>query len=480
MVESLKKFEKGSFEKLPEDFWFKIAKELYEKSGKIPDPLQIKAHAIIEALKIPFGEYSPIEINKEGGRINLEKDKTIGEFLINHPGVWIEKNVFSLDPRDIYPDGLPKEVEKLLDPLTREIFEIEWQHQKWIKDNFGETEDENKVDCPIHYFRLPGGIDLILKGYIHQREWQKIHGKFLKKINKNAKVVCIEGQLDYPYGKSIPYYYELKGRNGVYDALIKETIEEGFDGFFTEVDARDVSKIAMDNILIITRKKIEVVFPFLPEDFFKNYYKYLITQQPSLKEEIKNYYELKKYLKLLSTTEEGIVSRREKILKNYKIYFSFPYITKEGRTSYLPTYLELGQTLFSDALAAIRLHLIGKLMVDGYIERGPIIDYQGVGHISSKTFFLKYPGYAMLVVLRTINELWAGKVENLEQIYKVFENPDWSETLKEIVRLIFYKPEKGQLKKVEPDILKIYNLDPQKIIPSDKDIEKIQERLKRR
>jgi hypothetical protein len=80
--------------------------------------------------------------------------------------------------------------------------------------------------------------------------------------------------------------------------------------------------------------------------------------------------------------------------------------------------------------------------------RGPIIDYEGACHLSSKSFFLKYPQYAMEVVLRTINELMAGKVGDLPEIYEVFRNPKRSEIVKEITRLVFKTPEPDPSKSV--------------------------------
>jgi hypothetical protein len=176
--------------------------------------------------------------------------------------------------------------------------------------------------------------------------------------------------------------------------------------------------------------------------------------------------------------------------ENGKIYSNYPYVTKEGKTSFEPTFLELGQYLFSDALAAIKLLLIAKLMADGYLPKGPIIDYEGSGHLSSKSFFLKYPQYAMEVVLRTINELMAGKVESLPEIYEVFRNPNWPEVIKEIVRLVFKTPEPDPSKPVEIgpnqrrlldypiDFLEIYVIDPKAIMPTDEEIKRVIEKLK--
>lgn len=458
-------------QKINEDYWFKIAKRLYQEFSRVPEPIEIRANAIINAFNLPSASYSAIEINKQNNRANPEKDRIIAKYLTNNPGIKIKKGIISLDPRDIYPNGLPRELKEVLDPATRQIFEIEYEHIKSIKEKFGDTKNEYETDRPIHYFRLPGGIDLILRGYTHTKEWQEIHGKFLKEINRRARIICIEGFSDIPYGESIPYYFgQLSEKEkGFYDVLIKDAIKAGFNGFFTEIDARNTSKIKMDHI-------DAQFFPPLPTEFFEKYYDYLITQQPSLIKYIKSPQELEKILKSLSTSYEGILARKKiiQIFQNGKCYTSPSYITKKGEVSFEPTFLELGQLLFSDALAAIKLHLIAKLMTNGYIKKGPIIDYEGAGHLSSKTFFLKYPQYAMIIVLRTINELMAGKVENLPQIYEVFKNPDWTEVVKEIVKLIFYQQTLTGLYKIEY----VYHVDPQ-LIPSDEEIKKIQEKFKK-
>ena len=195
-------------------------------------------------------------------------------------------------------------------------------------------------------------------------------------------------------------------QKGHYDVLMKDAVKAGFNGLFTEIDARDVSRIIMD-------WTDNFIFPALPYDFFEVYFEFLKREHPLLANYIGSPVKLKEVLRLQSTTEEGILGRRRFFYTNGKIYWAYPYVTKEGKTSFEPTFLELGQHLFSDALAAIKLLLIAKLMTDGYLPKGPIIDYEGTGHLSSKSFFLKYPQYAMEVALRTINELMAGKVENL-------------------------------------------------------------------
>jgi len=79
-------------------------------------------------LGIPSGPYSAIELNTE----NKRKDEIIAKYLVNVPGVIIDKatGIVSHDFRDIYPNGLPEELKKVLDPDTLKIMEIEYEHKK--------------------------------------------------------------------------------------------------------------------------------------------------------------------------------------------------------------------------------------------------------------------------------------------------------------------------------------------------------------
>ncbi|MCD6148351.1 hypothetical protein J7J18_03170, partial [bacterium] len=394
-----------------------------------------------------------------------------------------EKGIISSDFRDLYPRGLPRKLKRVLSPEAREIMETEYQHLKEIK----KERDIPKLlnDCPIHYFRLPGGVDLFMKGYLHNEVWQNKHGEYLKKMNKEAKVICIEGFPKIPFGKSL----ELRWSNpefqwGDYDKLMKEAVDEGFIDLFTEIDARDESKIEMDSTE--TSLGLSFLFPDLPDAFFSEFFKFLATQHPKLAEEIGAPEKLKEYLVALSSTDMGVPARRReggRIFRNGKQYWSFPYQTKEGKTSFKPTLFELGQHLFTDALAAIKLHLIARLMTEGKIKKGPIIDYEGVGHLSSKAFFLKHPEYAMEVVLRMINELMAGRVKKgeISEIYDVFRKPNWQEAVKEIAKLVFKKPSSNgkELLDEKIDFLETFNLDPEKIVPSDEEIEKIREKIRK-
>jgi hypothetical protein len=64
---------------------------------------------------------------------------------------------------------LPQELKEVLDPDTRAIIEIEYKHARAI----GEIKSPYDADRPVYYFRLPGGIDLFMRGYTHDPEWKK-------------------------------------------------------------------------------------------------------------------------------------------------------------------------------------------------------------------------------------------------------------------------------------------------------------------
>jgi len=475
-------------EKAPEDYWFKIVEKLSQERGKIPDPAEIEASALIEALGIPSGPYSAIELPRT--KESIERDEIIAKYLTNKPGVFIEAEdetgekfkILSSDFRDLYPNGLPNKLKEVLDERTLNYINAEFEHQKKIREKYGETKNEFvETECPIHYFRLPSGIDLFLRGYSHDPEWQRFHGPFLREANKFAQIICIEGFYKAPFGESLDLWWSRPDfQLGHYDVLMHEAVKSGFNGLFTETDARELVFVNFDGT--VTK---------LPDEFFQRYFEYLEKKFPNLTEKVKSSKELKNILIKQSTTFVfGIMARRKTIFHEGKMYDFFPYLTEERETSFEPTFLELGQHLFSDALASIKLLLIAKLMADGHLKKGPIIDYEGAGHLSSKTFFLKYPQYAMEVVLRTIPYLFEGRIKKVPEIYEVFKNPDKKEIVKQIAKLVFKKPEEASEKPVEIgpnqrklldepiDFLKIYNIDPQKVIPSEETIKEIRERLK--
>ncbi len=388
----------------------------------------------------------------------------------------------------------------------------EYEHLRYIRENYGDSAEGYYSDHPIYYFRLPGGVDTFLRGYIHKKEWHEKHRYWLEKANVNAEVICIEGLANIPYGKSLEVWW--KENMGHYDKLMHESVNEGFRRFFMEIDARDVSNLTMDCQELKLGPIYIKKFPLLPRRFFEEFFDYLKRESPSLANILRNPQGLKKALKAQSTTDLGTAIRRillninyrginyreiikkalktrsrtelldfiKELLFNYSginhrgiTYTFFPFYTKEGKISFEPTFLELGQQLFADALMAIKLHLIGRLMEIGIIPKGPIINYIGAGHIITINFFLRYPLYAMEVVLRMINELMTGTIQTLPEIYEIFKNPNWPRIIREICKLPLGKvTDDGKDLEVDIiDILDILKIEPEKIMPSDEEIKRL-------
>ena len=486
------------YEHLSEGHWFAVAERLYKESEEIPDPLQIRAQAIIDAFGLPSGEASALEANGEGGRVSPEKDRIIAELLTNKAGVLIDEKtgVVSTDFRDIYPDGLPEELAQALDPDTRAIMDVEYEHAQHSKETCGDTKHLFRADCSVNYFRLPGGVDLFLRGYVHHRTWQKNHGKFLQRANKHAGIIAIEGYSDRPFGDSLDLKLSnSREQEGHYDALMREAIDGGFQGLFTEVDARDMSKIDMESILP------HLSIPSnLSESFFQNYFSFFQREHPRLAEIIGSPEGLKRVLTKQSMMSRSVARLEGDSWRHGKRHEQHAYLDRGEKVALEPTFRELGQFFFTDALAAIKLHLIAKLMADGHIPKGPIIDYEGSRHSASKSFFLRYPRYAAEVVLRAINELMAGKVKKrlffkqkrgLQEIGRLLKDPNWPDAMREMVRLPFKKPEDDpthskttalgskQMKLLDYpiDVLKIYDIDPEQAMPNEEQIREIRAKL---
>lgn len=468
---------------LPNDYWFTIIKKIYE-SNKTIDAIQLRADLIISKLGIPSGQSSGVGIDKEGNRIDAKNDEIIAEYLTNKAGVVIQKDplVVSQDFRDIYPDGLPDELKNALNSDTLAIMENEYMHQNFVRKEFGKTEDYNKAINQINYFRLYGGVDLFVRGYVHGPTSHEIHSKYIKESNKFAKFIVIEGRSSKNFEHSLgikwndpkPTSEPTSDMDLAYGALMREAVDNGFDGIFTQVDARSDEKIHMDNVDSDNWK-----FPDLPDSFFESYFDYLKKESPSLTDKIIDYKNLKDILMKQSQSISGRLG--EDIYENGKSYHTHSYATKEGNISSDPTGLEMGQFLFSDALSAIKLQMIAKLMTDGYLPKGPIIDYEGGFHTPTKSFFLQNPKYAMEVVLRSLNELMASHVkknENVDEIMDILKNPNWGEVIKEITKLVFKRIDNNKnIIDVPIDYLETYKIDPSKIMLCDEEISKIMEKL---
>ncbi len=476
-----KKKVKNNPEYLKEDYWFEIIKNLSKNYNEVPDPIQIRAAAIIESLGIPSGPYSSIELNAE----NKRKDEIITKYLINISGLIVNKNIgtVSHDFRDIYPDGLPKELKEVLDPNTLKIMEIEYEHGAWMQGvDMSELNKHSKGDATIIYTRLPGGVDLFLRGYIHYKDWQVFHQEFFKRINEFAKIIAIEGVPELKFNDKLNHMWENKNDYSGYHLLMHQAVANDFLGYFTTIDTRCSGKISFEGLDRALEKAFGFYGSMKISKFFVWYFKYLAKENPALIKSIKSEKQLEDIFGFYSTRNINEFNMLQ--TKDKRLFIEGVFRSKDGKKSFQPTFLENGQLMFADALAAIKWMLIGKLMADGYIEKGPMIDYEGIAHTNTKLFFLKHPQYAMEVVLRTIYELMAETIKeknNYPEIYKMLDKPNWTKIFEQIVKLVFKKGEMrtdSKLIDVPIDFLKVYKIDSSRVIPSDEKIKDIRKLIR--
>ncbi|NTW45499.1 MAG: hypothetical protein HGB18_00405 [Candidatus Moranbacteria bacterium] len=458
-------------ERLPDDFWFRVITRIYERFGEDPNPMQIRAHAIVRALGIPSGQVSALTSTEAAVRTDSKTDEVIAEKLTNRAGVEIlPEHISSSDILDLYPDGLPEEIKQHLDPRIVEMFEARYEHAAEIKRLYGDTEDRKIALNQEIYFRLPGGIDLLSIGYAHTPEYQEIHGDYLERISRNASVIAIEGFSNFPYGASNEARYQGDGKeDGHYDRLMHRAVRAGFKGLFAEVDARDTR----EDWEVLMKTDERNPLPFM-DDFYEKYLAYIRREHPVLYAEIGSEDQFRKLL-LLQLTD---LPDRE-VMRSGRSYDDRRAVGSDFEYAPDPEGFEFGQVLFSDALSAVKLHLIGRLMADGKISKGPILDFEGAAHLPNKSFFLRYPEYAMEVVLRTLPELISYHAF-ADILARDLEHPDWSEVVWHIAKLAFARTtdDPDRIDSFFYDYLGEYGIDPETVIPSDEEIREIMRRKK--
>lgn len=441
--------------------WFSVMDKIMEREK--PDyPIAKKAMIALDVMGIPAGEAAAVgpagklrEGDKPGAfatskdefQAGTKNERVIWEKLAGHPGIRLDENIVSIDPRDtVFQDGkIPADLKKALGKNASAILAAKIGEQQRILREYGNTENIiYEADMPIVFYKLPGGSNIFSVGYIHDQEWHSKHEKHLVEMSRHASILAIEGYEEMPYGESL--LLRWKRETGHYDALMRSAVSAGFDGSFVEIEPRG------------NRGEIEIDhtdnynFPNLPDKFLIAYAAYLEKEDPELFDDIRKSGGLNNALFAQSTTSEGLVGRAKSKIQNGIRHYADSYFTPKGKTSYAPTGLEIGEKLFSDAVCAIRLHMMAKLQGEGKLPKGPILDFEGAAHLLSKDFFIRYPLYAMEVILRNphfalIHTL--GEDEDIEDVARLFENPDLEEIIRNLGKLPFHEVEDDPKRTIE-------------------------------
>ena len=464
--------------RLPDDYWFRLFENIAENNPNTP--IAKKAMKVLDAMGLPVGEASavgpagPLTLGETAGTYATtgaefseatKREKIIWETLAGHPGVKIngaldesgniitDTHLISIDPRDTsFNDGkIPDDLREALGEDVSVILDAKIAEQQRVIAEHGETHDMYKADMPIIFFRLPGGANIIPVGYVHHKDWHTEHREHLAKMNKHAGVIVIEGYFYREYGVSLDIIWGDQSEH--FDALMRQAVAAGFKkgkfkGKFLEIDPRD----NRDMTVLVDGDKNDN-FPNLPEEFIQAYQEYLEKEDPNLAKNVFRAGGLEKALRVQSTTYQGVFENDKEGYNKGLEQVAPTRINEQGDVVRHPTGLELGGALFSNAVSAIRLHMIAKLQGAGKLPMGPVLDYQGSSHLPGKNFFIRYPLYAMEVILRNphfalIHTLKEGA--GVKDTIKFFENPDYAEILRKLGELPFHEVEDDESKTIEP------------------------------
>ena len=458
------KVESETGPEMPYYYWMQLANEMYERYG---GKIRGIADEIIKKTDMPNGQYSVLFRN-EDGILDIEKSKVFAQKVSNIAGlevsdeneekinlekqkIDVEGPIISVDLRDYFETGMPEELKSIMSPGTVAFIENEFKIRKETMKKYGKNStDVMQVDYPICYQKLSNDCDVILRGYAHDQEWHENFEESLTSATKYAKHIAIEGLPEVKFGKSLGLKWSVSWRQqGTFDKLMKQAVKNGFEGYFLEFDGRDESSVLIEGD--INRKS----FPNPPDSFFKNYLSYLHVLNPEYKEDIKDANDLREILKKLSLTDGGNLSDNTPHKHIFsQSYSPFVSLNKDGKYITTPNDFLFGQTNFSDALSALKMHFMNKLMEEGKIEKGLIVDYQGAQHLPLKSFYLKNTELAMMNVFQNIPHLIVSylfkdekidtgsfeftekeRQERFEKLNKELENIDFEKVLFEIGRL---------------------------------------------
>lgn len=263
--------------------------------------------------------------------------------------------------------------------------------------------DPRKHNLQLEIKYLSGGNILILRGYIHDKDWQRNFGgnvgkaSGLAQIYSSVRHIVVEGFVNNELGQSLSERWKLN--DGDYDTLMRELARSGFLGDFMEIDSRFVGRMK------------EKYFDSLPsiEQNFTKLFNFMCASDPEMFgqidiEKFREYFEVQKLF-----GPSSITSREQPLgldtFEGGTYHNNFPSVDKNLDTRTYPTGFEMGQMAFVDALSVIKLLLLNGEMEAGRVDGGIVVDIQGAKHISLKSFFLDNPAYAMRVVLRNVHEI---------------------------------------------------------------------------
>jgi len=131
-----------------------------------------------------------------------------------------------------------------------------------------------------------------------------------------------------------------------------QAVENDFRGYFTTIDARCSGKISFEMLDRALEKAMGFSGSMTISKFFVWYFKYLSKENPALMKSVKSEKQLEDIFGFYRT---GNVSTFNDFLtEDKKLFPEGAFHSRGGGHSFQPTFLENGQLVFADALAAIK------------------------------------------------------------------------------------------------------------------------------
>ena len=292
--------------------------------------------------------------------------------------------------------------------------------------------DMVKANVQLEIKPLPGGGMVMMRGYNHDEDWQENFGDNRKQdfgLNdiyySDIRYIAIEGSPIKPFGMSIGLRWK-DNKYKKYDELMRQLVKAGFSGEFLELDGRYLVENSLDR-KDLTKNEAEILF---------NYLKKINPKQAESINSWQQYRELFHHQRTQGKLEgfvytgPSLIKNMQKegsvIIKDGTLSSNNPTLNEDLTYSSSLTGFELGQLAFSDALSVIKIFLINKAMLDGNLEQGLLVDFQGAAHLHYKSLFFDNPQYAMEVVLTNVHEILPSLpgIESTEDVLKKLQNMD--------------------------------------------------------
>jgi hypothetical protein len=154
------------------------------------------------------------------------------------------------------------------------------------------------------------------------------------------------------FNDKLNYMWEDKKDYSGYHLLMRQAVANDFRGYFTTIDARCSKTIGFEGLDRALEKALGFSGAIKISKFFVWYFKYLAKENPALVKSIKSEKQLEDVFGFYRTRNINELNMFK--TKDDRLFTEGVFHSRDGKRSFQPTFLEHGQLMFADALAAIK------------------------------------------------------------------------------------------------------------------------------